>query len=225
MQEQQKPTLDRRSRNRLKNRQMISDVATRLFAEYGFDQVTVGQIAEAADVGRMTVFNHFPQKEDMFFDRKSEPYEMVAAALRDRGEDTSPIETITSIAHQLVEKRDPILPLFKSTRWFVATALGSEALKARARQMRSEFESALAGLLANAVQRPTNDSEAQLVAALTAATWSVAFSEGYDALIRDDDTVEACRTFLSLIDQGMAGVSAAVAQTPYAMISCEMLRR
>ena len=62
------PPLDRRTRKRLAMRQAISDTATRLFFERGFDAVTVDEIAEAADVGRMTVFNHFPRKEDLFFD-------------------------------------------------------------------------------------------------------------------------------------------------------------
>ena len=55
---------DRRARKRLATRQSISDVATRLFLERGFDRVTVDEIAAAADVGRMTVFNYFPRKED-----------------------------------------------------------------------------------------------------------------------------------------------------------------
>jgi AcrR family transcriptional regulator len=63
---------DRRSRKRLATRQGISNAATRLFFERGFDHVTVDEIAAAADVGRMTVFNHFPRKEDMFFDRDEE---------------------------------------------------------------------------------------------------------------------------------------------------------
>ena len=56
---------DLRSRKRLATRQAISNAATLLFFERGFDNVTVDEIAAAADVGRMTVFNHFPRKEDM----------------------------------------------------------------------------------------------------------------------------------------------------------------
>lgn len=65
-------------------RQLISDVATRLFLERGFDQVTVDEIATAADVGRMTVFNHFPRKEDMFFDRDEDGHELLREVLRQR---------------------------------------------------------------------------------------------------------------------------------------------
>ena len=51
---------DRRARKRLVTLQGISVVDMRLFLERGFDQVTVYEIADAADVGRMTVFNNFP---------------------------------------------------------------------------------------------------------------------------------------------------------------------
>ena len=74
---------DRRSRKRLATRDDISEAATRLFYERGFDHVTVDEIAEAADVGRMTVFNHFPRKEDMFFDRDEEAREIRPQAGRE----------------------------------------------------------------------------------------------------------------------------------------------
>lgn len=209
---------DRRTRKRMATRQAISDAATRLFVEHGFDRVTVDQIAAAADVGRMTVFNHFPRKEDLFFDRAQEPRDLAAAALAERGAGTSPIEATRLLARRLVEERNPLLPLYNATRWFMATALASEALKARARQMRGEFERELAGLLANAVQRPPDDPQAHLAAALLVAAWSVAFARGYDAVVRDGDVAAAGRTFLDLIDQGTGAVSAAMAETPYATI-------
>ena len=80
----------RRTRKRLATRTSISDVATRLFFERGFDRVTVDAIAEAADVSRMTVFNHFPRKEDMFFDLDAEGREELIQALRTRDPKVSP---------------------------------------------------------------------------------------------------------------------------------------
>jgi AcrR family transcriptional regulator len=100
---------DRRSRKRLATREGISNAATLLFVERGFDHVTVDEIAEAADVGRMTVFNHFPRKEDMFFDRDEEGREILRDALRQRGRKVAPIETYRLLAHRLVAGQSPYL--------------------------------------------------------------------------------------------------------------------
>ncbi|WP_232660891.1 TetR family transcriptional regulator [Pseudonocardia sp. TRM90224] len=58
----------RRERKKQQTRQSISDIATALFVQRGFDAVTIAEIAAAADVAVQTVFNHFPAKEDLFFD-------------------------------------------------------------------------------------------------------------------------------------------------------------
>jgi AcrR family transcriptional regulator len=51
----------------------------------------VDEIAAAADAGRMTVFNHLPRKEDMFFDRDEECREILRKALRQRDPRVAPI--------------------------------------------------------------------------------------------------------------------------------------
>jgi AcrR family transcriptional regulator len=47
---------------RLEQRARIVDAARRLFAEHGFDEVTMAEVAAAAGVARATVFNHFGSK-------------------------------------------------------------------------------------------------------------------------------------------------------------------
>src|SRR5580704_11535513 len=101
--------IGRRSRKRLATREGISDAATRLFFKRGFDHVTVDEIAEAADVGRMTVFNHFPRKEDMFFDRDEEGREILREALQKRDPRVAPIETLRLLAHRLVAEQSPLV--------------------------------------------------------------------------------------------------------------------
>ena len=58
-----------RERKKEQTRQLIADTAWRLFADRGFDQVTVAEVARQAEVATATVFNYFPNKEDLFFFR------------------------------------------------------------------------------------------------------------------------------------------------------------
>ncbi|MGN8000531.1 TetR/AcrR family transcriptional regulator [Sphingomonas sp. 22176] len=210
------PAVERRTRKRQMTRQAISDVATRLFFERGFDRVTIDEIAQAADVGRMTVFNHFPRKEDLFFDREDAIRDAALAALRMRDRARSPVEALRALAHRLIDTPDPTFPLFDGTCRFVQTALASEALKARARQMRDDFVQLLAVALVEDAAAPENDPDAQLAAGLIAATWTVAFMEAHKRFAETEDLDAANRLFLALIDKGMAGVEAALAGTAYA---------
>uniref|UniRef100_UPI0035C9A29F TetR/AcrR family transcriptional regulator n=1 Tax=uncultured Sphingomonas sp. TaxID=158754 RepID=UPI0035C9A29F len=208
-------SMDRRTRKRLATRQAISDVATRLFMERGFDRVTIDEIADAADVGRMTVFNHFPRKEDMFFDREQEGHDLAFEAIRSRPPGTSPIQALGLLAHKMIEEPSDAFPLFADTRTFVETAQASEALKARARQMRDDFVRVLAGVLADGVGRSADDPDAYLAAGLIAATWSIAFTRAHAELSATGNVEAAKSIFLSLIDRGVAGSQAALAGTPF----------
>ena len=54
-----------RERKKEQTRQRIAAVALRLFAERGFDAVTVNEVAEAAEVAKATLFAYFPTKESL----------------------------------------------------------------------------------------------------------------------------------------------------------------
>src|SRR5258707_1024332 len=82
---------------------------------------TVDALAAAADVGRMTVFNHFVRKEDMFFDRDEEGREILREALRHRDPSVSPIETLRQLAHRLVAEQAPFVQFSAASQGFVQT--------------------------------------------------------------------------------------------------------
>ncbi|MGY1822571.1 TetR/AcrR family transcriptional regulator [Geodermatophilus sp. SYSU D00079] len=54
---------DPRTRRRQATHRRIYTTAMRLFAEHGYDAVTVGQIAASAKVSVPTFYDHFPSKE------------------------------------------------------------------------------------------------------------------------------------------------------------------
>ena len=207
---------DRRSRKRLAMRQGISNAATRLFIERGFDHVTVDQIADAADVGRMTVFNHFPRKEDMFFDRDKEGREILREALRKRDLGVAPIEAYRLLAHRLIAERSPYFSFFAQGQGFIETIEGSETLKARARAIRDELAEVVAVALAECLGRDPTDPDAHLAAGLLLATWTVAFIQAHRIFRQTKDAEQAKAAFLALVDKASMGLKAAMAGTPYA---------
>jgi AcrR family transcriptional regulator len=78
-----------RETKKLRTRREIADRAMQLFAQRGFDHVTVAEVAAAADVSEKTVYNYFPTKEDLFFDEVPARAAALAAAIQGRREGES----------------------------------------------------------------------------------------------------------------------------------------
>ncbi|MEV6565243.1 TetR/AcrR family transcriptional regulator [Streptomyces kronopolitis] len=160
-----------RERKKLQTRQRISGEATLLFIERGFDHVTVAEVARAAEVSTMTVFNYFPRKEDLFLDRIPEARELITRAVRERGADRSPLAALRALVLGLVAERHPLSAVGEGFGHFWRTVVESPALRARGREALDEIEGDLAGALAEATGgepgRPGHD--ARLAAALIVA--------------------------------------------------------
>jgi AcrR family transcriptional regulator len=160
--------LGRRERKKQQTRQAISDVATALFLERGFDAVTVAEVAAAADVAVQTVFNHFPAKEDLFFD---EPgwWRGPAQAIREAAADADPIDVLE--AQYLAGTRDRFdVGHLATWKQFVRTIEGSPALQARRRLAAAELEVSLTEALD---ERSPDHLRNRLIAALYAAAQKV----------------------------------------------------
>ncbi len=197
-------------------RDTISEVATRLFNERGFDNVTVDEIAEAADVGRMTVFNHFPRKEDMFFDRDEEIREILRKTIQQRDTRVSPIEALRLLFHRLVAEQSPYVEFSAASQRFVETIEGSETLKARARAIRDEIAQFVALALSEEAGREPTDPAAHLAANLLLAMWTVARIQAHRTFLKSRHKKKATAAFLAIVDTGTIGLMAALAGTPYA---------
>src|SRR3954447_6119500 len=87
--------LGRRERKKLATRRAITAAALRLVAERGFDNVTIEQISEAADVAPRTFFNYFGCKEDAIIGVAEERYRALQdAILLGDGGDDAPLEIL-----------------------------------------------------------------------------------------------------------------------------------
>jgi AcrR family transcriptional regulator len=139
-------TLGLRERKKLQTRQAISDVATVLFAEHGFDAVTIAQVAQAAGVAKMTVTNYFPRKEDLVFDRADQIIGSLADAVAGRAPGQSLLAALRGQYAEAVARADPALGL--SSPAFAAMIEGSPVLTGRALEMLTAREQALGDAIA-----------------------------------------------------------------------------
>src|ERR1700722_8742422 len=77
-----------RERKKALMRQLISDTATVMFLERGFDEVRVSEIAAACDVSEKTIYNYFPTKESLLLDREEDSINALRQAL---GPESDPV--------------------------------------------------------------------------------------------------------------------------------------
>jgi AcrR family transcriptional regulator len=86
-----------RERKKSQTRVLIAETAAGLFRRHGFDAVTVEAVAQAAGVSKKTVFNYFPTKEDLVFDRAEDRASGLLAAVSERPEGTSVLESFRAL--------------------------------------------------------------------------------------------------------------------------------
>jgi AcrR family transcriptional regulator len=88
------PEAGLRERKRARTRETIARAALELFDRQGFQQTTIPQIAEAADVSPRTVSAYFPHKEDLVFPDGDEAIDGLVARLREREAGESAVDAL-----------------------------------------------------------------------------------------------------------------------------------
>ncbi|WP_405365836.1 TetR/AcrR family transcriptional regulator [Kitasatospora sp. NBC_00039] len=129
-------------------RTLLADTAMGLFAERGFEQVTVVEVARAAGVSANTVFNYFPTKEDLFFDRQEEVVARLATVVRERPAGTSAVDAVRAELLAGLAAGEPTYGLSAEAVVFWRVVAESPALRARLLELGERAEAALAAALA-----------------------------------------------------------------------------
>lgn len=111
---QESQPVGRRERKKAATRQAISDAALELFLREGFDQVSIRDIAERADVSTTTLFAHFRGKEALVFDREADVEQSLVAAVRERpaGQDMIEALRVHALTSWAQKAADPNLDSF-----------------------------------------------------------------------------------------------------------------
>lgn len=134
-----------RERKRAMTRRAILDAAERLFEERGFDNVTVAEIADAANVSVKTLFVYFRSKEDLVF-TDTWLLDLCLDALRDRAAGTSPG---LAVAHALIGVLDDSdHSLSAGIEGFHRGYASSSGLHARLLRMWEDYENQITAALA-----------------------------------------------------------------------------
>ena len=158
-----------RERKKAQTRQAIADTAWRLFADRGFDQVPVAEVAREAQVALATVFNYFPSKEDLFFSRLETFEERLLEAVAARA-DSEPV--LVAVRRHLLESEGGLLAEVEAgnpaaldrLRTVHRVIAASPALQARERQALDRCADSLAAQLAAETGAPDGDPRALTVA-------------------------------------------------------------
>jgi AcrR family transcriptional regulator len=123
-----------RESKKLRTRQEIADRAMQLFAQRGFDHVTVAEVAALAGVSEKTVYNYFPTKEDLFYDEVPAREAALVSAVRNRGEGESILAALRRL--QVAECPRLSSPGFAT---FARVIEDSPALKAKELEVMARF--------------------------------------------------------------------------------------
>ncbi|QWF78242.1 TetR/AcrR family transcriptional regulator [Amycolatopsis sp. CA-230715] len=187
----------RRERKKRETRRHISDVATGLFVRHGFEQVTIADVAEAAEVSKKTVSNYFPRKEDLFFDRQEDILLAISDALRSRPDGESMSGALRRYQHRLLTERHPTAWVFAGVEGFLWVIRQSPALSARWLELDHEVEDLIREVL---LEEGTDRVRARIAAGLLTSALASIRKHSVQCILDGEAPEEVQRGHPAVID-------------------------
>jgi AcrR family transcriptional regulator len=207
-----------RERKKRATRDAIATTARRLFAERGFEAVTVAEIAVAADVSEKTVFNHFATKEDLVFAGGDTRLAQLQAAIAQRPPGTSVLDVFRANSAAML---DVVAAGEGDDRLIVPRIVrDSPTLQQRLAAGWEHEAATLVAVVAEATGADDDDLVPAVVARTLAWTLITIFRAAFDGLLAGEDPeqlaarlrVQSTRAYDQLAaglgDYGVAGAAA-----------------
>ncbi|MEU5798403.1 helix-turn-helix domain-containing protein [Streptomyces sp. NPDC047813] len=189
-----------RERKKRQTRQYISDVATGLFLERGFDAVTVAEIADAANVSVNTVYNYFPAKEDLFLDRSAGMVDRLARWVRGRAEGESAAAAVLRELRDEIRAVSPRVGLLAGYADFMRVIQEAPALRSRLWALAQEVEAGLERVLREETGAAEDDELPSLMAGQISWIHSTAIRVIGREMLKRREPGEVSREVLALLD-------------------------
>jgi AcrR family transcriptional regulator len=206
-----------RERKKRLMRQLISDTATSMFLERGFEEVRVAEVAAACEVSEKTVYNYFPTKESLVLDREEPMADDIRRVLGPGGARMSPIQAaVELIAAELSRQydfwgEDEHMPQdLTMIRRFAEMLESTPPLRAAQRDMMDRLVDVAAESMAARAGVDPDDPEPQIAADALLGLWRVQYramrrySDGNRSAAEVRDRVlDEVRRAARLIDTGL----------------------
>jgi len=172
-----------RERKKQKTRQAIVEVASRLFAEQGYAETTLSQVAEEAEVALSTIFNYFPGKPEIVFAVVDAIIESARERIVNRPEGEDAIQAILSWVTTVLP--DVELPYTQSIRRLPEIVSSHPDLRAAERLRYALLEDALADGFARDLGEPSDAMRPRVMAAIALGGMMDVWSDWYRAHASD----------------------------------------
>lgn len=189
-----------RERKKRETRQRISDIATGLFLEHGFMNVTIADVAEAADVSVNTVYNYFPAKEDLFFDRSAGVVDQLPRWVRGRDKGESAARAVLRELRAEVEAVSPRVGLMEGYDRFMRVIQEAPPLRSRLWSLQQEVQDHLEATLREEAGAAADDPLPSLIAGQVAWIHKTVFERIGREMIAGRNPDEVSREMLVLLD-------------------------
>jgi len=167
-----------RARHKRLTRRLLTDTATAMFLERGFDEVRVVEVARACGVSEKTVYNYFPTKESLLLDRWETTEEFLRSALADTS--TGVVDAAVGVLAAEVAglttwlaAQDDVQATADLLRRFRELVDGTPSLRAYQRDATERLVSVVAGTLAARGGAGSSAPEPWIAATALVGLWEV----------------------------------------------------
>lgn len=193
-----------RERKKRQTRQRIAEVAVGLFVERGFDQVTIAEVAAAAEVSVNTLYNYFQAKEDLVLSPDKASAHRLADIVRERAVGQSAAGAVFAQLRAEVRRRDPASGLSPGFPRVFAMMRAAPTLIARLENLGREMVEELATLLEEEAGASPDDLVPRVVASQIGWLHATLYGDIGSRIVRGqtpDQIAEAALRFLDVAEE------------------------